>query len=591
MNYQQTTINPTSNMQNTVQYELLNKFRTGNPIYDAVISSMIFTIVALIVNKLDSVFNSIKYGSTSLWYLLYNTIYIIYNKLMKNEDDKKFIKEVIIDSINDNRQINELYKAVNWYISNNESIDYIRETPLKLNFDKKIDIDNARNILNSNIILGKSATLHKEKYFTFKDHKISYTISKNLISVFTDQERKRENMNITLRTEMYEKSKNDILSDFCQHCLEEYIKNITTKNWIQMLYINKNGKWESKESNNRRKIDTIVLDGNIKDEIKNDIQLFLQSEDWYHNIDIPYTRGYLLYGPPGTGKTSMIKAIANLTRRHMHYLNLNEVKSDTELIDLLKNINYRETVLIIEDIDCMSGIVKDRSITTNTDYIKEVEELKKKMKKYEKKLNGNDCNVDDKSTLSLSTLLNCIDGVFNNEGRILVMTTNHPEVLDDALIRPGRIDKKILLNNCSIDQISKMYKLFFNNNCDFKLLRSIPDYKYSPAYISSLFMQYRHNPLEAFNNIDNLNEKPVIKTLYDDYNMKETKCTNVQNNIYDESYILNQQINHMKPINFGMTVQNQMTPTHMEPIQFEMTAQNKEESYSNISFSKMVIDN
>merc|ERR1711862_960630 len=50
-----------------------------------------------------------------------------------------------------------------------------------------------------------------------------------------------------------------------------------------------------------------------------------------------------------------------------------------------------------------------------------------------------------KDKLNLSGLLNVLDGVVDTPDRILIMTTNHPEQLDPALIRPGRIDKKILL--------------------------------------------------------------------------------------------------------------------------------------------------
>lgn len=42
-------------------------------------------------------------------------------------------------------------------------------------------------------------------------------------------------------------------------------------------------------------------------------------------------------------------------------------------------------------------------------------------------------------------LLNVLDGVVDTPNRIVIMTTNHPEALDAALIRPGRIDKKIYL--------------------------------------------------------------------------------------------------------------------------------------------------
>ena len=66
-----------------------------------------------------------------------------------------------------------------------------------------------------------------------------------------------------------------------------------------------------------------------------------------------------------------------------------------------------------------------------------------------------------KDQLNLTGLLNVLDGVVDTPGRILIMTTNHPEMLDPALIRPGRIDKKIMLGYmCPIDVISMLDHYF-----------------------------------------------------------------------------------------------------------------------------------
>jgi hypothetical protein len=66
-----------------------------------------------------------------------------------------------------------------------------------------------------------------------------------------------------------------------------------------------------------------------------------------------------------------------------------------------------------------------------------------------------------KDQLNLTGLLNVLDGVVDTPGRILIMTTNHPEMLDPALIRPGRIDKKIMLGYmCSIDVIAMLEHYF-----------------------------------------------------------------------------------------------------------------------------------
>jgi len=66
-----------------------------------------------------------------------------------------------------------------------------------------------------------------------------------------------------------------------------------------------------------------------------------------------------------------------------------------------------------------------------------------------------------KDALNLSGILNVLDGIVDTPGRILVVTTNHPEMLDPALIRPGRIDKKLLLGYMSRDDLVSMVGHYF----------------------------------------------------------------------------------------------------------------------------------
>lgn len=199
---------------------------------------------------------------------------------------------------------------------------------------------------------------------------------------------------------------------------------------------------------------------------------------------------------------------------------LNNINSDDELIELLKSIDYKSTILVIEDIDCMTNIIQSRQDKNkNEDLVgikKELDELKNIINNNDKNLNNNDFNKNKfTNNVTLSGLLNAIDGIFNNYGRILVMTTNHPEILDKALIRPGRIDKKIIFDNCDSGQISDMYNIFFNMKADPEQLKLIEEYKYSPAYITKLLLHYRDDPLNALLNIDKFNEDIEIKPLYE----------------------------------------------------------------------------
>lgn len=500
----------------SVQFELLNKFRTGNPIYDAVISIAIFSLVASVTSSIPKILDVCK----KIWSTLN-----IYHNLIKLfcRENNIIEKKVIIDYITDTKKINELFQAVQYYIANNDDVDYLKETPLKLTYESKIDRETTSLDSIKNIRLNKFIVHNKTKSFTFKNHEIKYYINKDIITVFTDKERKKENYTITLSTMMQNncntnaKDSADILSEFCSHCLAEYIKSIIGKAWEQLIYVNKNGKWESQPSNNKRKIDTIILHNGNKEEIMNDLHSFLQSEDWYNCRDIPYTRGYLFYGMPGTGKTSLIKGISTYCKRHIHYLMLRDIKDDNELISLMRQINYHETILVIEDVDCTIDIIKDRRIqqekTIESDKLEELEQRINKLQNERSNTSPNNSDNVQNNKITLSGLLNAIDGVFNNDGRILIMTTNHPEVLDDALIRPGRIDKKILFDNCDKKQIADLYYVFFDKKCDESLLDDIEDRMFSPAYISGLFLQYRNHPEDALRNVNKFDDHPIVKSM------------------------------------------------------------------------------
>lgn len=504
-------------LQNMMQLQLMNRvmsnlnfIQTGDVMVDTIIATLVQGMVIGFVTYGITQLGSLTYwGKTKLEVIFYFILAIPYQlwflfktKILRMRERKQIFRQVDIPYISDNRQINELYKAVFWFLTNNTDIDYLHEPNLQFVFDKKISIE-TREQVKKNLTIHKILTQQKTKDIEYKNHKIKYSFGTELITVYTDKDRKRENFKVILSTYVDEFEKNDILEQFCQNCLIEYINNLTSNSWQQLIYTNKDGQWTSSPSNNSRKLDTIILKKGLKEDIKNDLQLFLNSEDWYKERDIPYTRGYLFYGYPGTGKTSMIKGISLFCKRHIHYLMLSEVKSDSELIDLFKKINYKETVLVIEDIDAMAEIVKSRELK-----LKEV--IKKNENDEENK------NKKEEQQLTLSGLLNALDGVFTCQGRILIMTTNHPEVLDSALIRPGRVDSKYLFDNCNKEQIKSLYEMFFNQHAEIDQINKIKNDNYSPAHITSVFLRYRNNPKDALLHLDDIETKiqinPLIKS-------------------------------------------------------------------------------
>lgn len=529
-------------LQNMMQMQImgrvmngLNFIKTGDPMIDGIILIIIQTIIigfitmfmtkiSLFVEWIKRLTNSIfQITKDSMWnFKIFFTRFVLCRRI-----PKQICRNVDIPYISDTRQINELYKAVFWYLTNDSEIDYLHEPYLQYVFDTKITAEN-KDLVKKNLNIHKILSQQKTKTISYKNHEIKYYLNTELITVYTDKDRKRENFKVNLSTIVNECERTDILDEFCQHCLNEYINNLSSNTWTQLIYTNVNGEWKSSPSNNTRKMDTIVLKKGLKDNIKDDLQLFLNSEEWYKERDVPYTRGYLFYGHPGTGKTSMIKGMSLFSKRHIHYLMLNEIKSDSELIELLKKINYKDTILVIEDIDAMASIVKSRDIelsdnstsytdiNSDSDNDNNTKKHKNKLNKKHKKTKESDKNSEpDKnnkslSTLTLSGLLNAIDGVFTCDGRILIMTTNHPEVLDSALIRPGRIDSKYLFDNCNKEQIKGLYEMFFNIPVEQSQLDLIEDILYSPAHITSVFLRYRNNPKESLLNLNSVETKIVI---------------------------------------------------------------------------------
>lgn len=500
---------PVSNMS-TMEYSMLSEFgkylNTGYPILNIIIQTMMISIVGYLTGQIKNIIDCVIRIINIIITCSYNLPYKTY-KYFRNEK-VKLLKTITIPYITETRKINELHDAVHWFLTNYQEIDYIKETNLEYTYDKRISAEFETEIKN-NFSVNKIMGGGKLKPIKFKNYEINYSFSKQIITIYTDKEKKRENQIITLNTYIDEITTTDVLEEFCKHCVIKYIESMKTSKWEQEIFVNTNNEWKSRKSNNKRKLETIILKNGLKTEIKNDLELFLNSEEWYLHRDIPYTRGYLFYGYPGTGKTSMIKGMSLYCQRHIHFLMLQNVNNDLELLELLKNIKYEETILVIEDIDATIQAVISRELKN-----KQQTNTVKNRKNHKNTIESDDNDEEKKQNgITLSGLLNALDGVFNNHGRILIMTTNHPEVLDSALIRPGRIDCKFQFDNCDKMQIKGLYEMFFNQDAPTEQLTNIKHNYYSPAHITAVFMRYRNNPGVALNYLDEIEQKIQIKSL------------------------------------------------------------------------------
>merc|ERR1712173_391782 len=258
-----------------------------------------------------------------------------------------------------------------------------------------------------------------------------------------------------------------------------------------------------------------------KEDIVKRIDFFTNNKPWYKKRGIPYTMGFMFYGEPGCGKTSTIKAIANHTQRNIVSIPLNKIKSAKELLNVFYNVrmNYKDIPLhqrlyVLEDIDAadLKNVVGERSEKENKEGDKDEE---KESSKGDNEDSGIDMNllnmlkssaVFDKKTsrLTLATLLEVLDGVMEMDGRMLIITTNYPEKLDKALIRPGRIDMKVHFGPMTGKNIIEMYKHYFNDEPPLNVpVDKLPDLKWTPAEVTQVFLNNMHEPEKALHQLIN----------------------------------------------------------------------------------------
>jgi hypothetical protein len=214
--------------------------------------------------------------------------------------------------------------------------------------------------------------------------------------------------------------------------LNDMVKD-TTKRKPSLWVSDSWGSWRQQDAP-IRKISSVVLEEGKKEEILADIQKFLDDEKRYNDLGIPWHRGYIFHGPPGTGKTSLIKAIAGELGLDLWYAPLGDMKEDSSLVDLVRSVRARG-ILLLEDVDA-----------------------------YEAALDRDDEGTGTKTPgggISNSALYNALDGVVTPHGLITIMTTNHIDRLDPALLRSGRADVMVELGLPHWTEVQNLWNIFF----------------------------------------------------------------------------------------------------------------------------------
>lgn len=293
---------------------------------------------------------------------------------------------------------------------------------------------------------------------------------------------------------------------FLRRCAERYKQYVHNKSNSQMIFEyrcnddNDKPVFDSVPFSSNTTFDTLFFEG--KEEITERILDFESKEgkDRSARIGMQHALGFLFHGPPGCGKTSAIKAIANITKRHVIIIRMDRIirHNSDSCIEVLKTILQSSTVgeleiaqdkrlWVFEEVDCWQQVIKARATQC----------MRKPQGKQESK-DSTSALIDALQQVSsfrppenevsqLGGLLELLDGIIEAHGRMIVMTTNHPEAMDEALIRPGRIDICHEFKRLSRQHVCDVYKLWYGVQFPCEKIELIPDGHFTQAEVAQLF--------------------------------------------------------------------------------------------------------
>ena len=459
-----------------LKLNVISKIKTDNIFIDIIVSTSLIWGFAYAcknytktIDLLQSFFNKPIRRPYQIE-LVGSTIVVHSNASSSHNLYTEEIKAMLYFFTNEIGHNESMTKLKQCYSSNINDISYIIDQPMQFILDRELGIFGSLAFADEKVV---------EKSNISKVTNLTITISSSISSL------------IILKT--WIESKKNI---YLQSCINSRHQKI----YIYALANDPHHSvWREVEFSSCRSFKNMFFDG--KTNVLSKIDFFMNSKEWYINKGIPYTLGIGLYGPPGTGKTSFIKSLASHTNRHIVILSLKGIKTKHQLESYFyesrysnynssNSIGFDKKIIVMEDIDCLGDLVKNRQSKSTSSVEKDVDTI---LLEQIKNLTVAEARkavqmIDSgKDVITLDDILNLWDGICETPGRMIVISSNCYEELDPALVRPGRIDITIGLQNVSHSVIREMFTHFYDKAIDENLLLNIKEEHFSPAEIINMY--------------------------------------------------------------------------------------------------------
>ena len=316
---------------------------------------------------------------------------------------------------------------------------------------------------NNNGVLTNCQMLVKLDKDTYVFAQIGTYVSKfDFLVVKGDSEDTDKSVKLYIFGKRYKKYVSELRNELKHNNSNElYMYNISgSKNDNEDIGINSIGRIMDKRS-----LDTLFFNDNIKDTIISHIDNFLRNKHIYEEKNLTFKTGILLYGEPGTGKSSLVKALATEYGYNLIVLDMTTFdRLDVALLTSCINADTDKFIVLLEDIDTLFT-----------------------------SLNRDDNAIEKDEKAVINKMLQFLDSSSSPSDTIFIATTNHIEMLDAALLRDGRFDLKVQIKNIDHDTAVDMVKSFNitdNNTIEKIIAKTSTEETINPAKLQNKILDH-----------------------------------------------------------------------------------------------------